>query len=47
MPLHCTMDPIKYTDDSMCLQRPDNIQQVQEQAWARLIAFLDRHLKDS
>jgi carboxymethylenebutenolidase len=27
--------------------RPDNIQQVQEQAWARLIAFFDKHLKDS
>ena len=47
MPLHCTTDPIKYTDDFFHLQRPDNIQQVQEQAWARLIAFFDKHLKDS
>lgn len=47
MPLHCTMDPIKCTAGFIYLQRPDNIQQVQEQAWARLIAFFDKHLKDS
>jgi dienelactone hydrolase len=28
------------------LQRPDNIQEVQQEAWSRLIAFFDKHLKD-
>ena len=44
---HCIMDPpVNYTHSLVaCMQRLDNIQEVQEQAWARLIAFFQQHLE--
>lgn len=41
------MDCVEVTPGFIYLQRPNNIQQVQEQAWTRLIAFFDKHLEDS